>query len=284
MARDLAERQAAVRKQHAEPQLDRGPDSVETEDPGEPETAVEAATLQRLNQQLYRWPATFHINTKLAKQLAKRRAALGDEDGRDRVGARRGAGLRLAAGRRGADPPHRPGHRARHLQPAAPDPLGRQDRRRLHPDPAPGGRQGGVRAAQQPAERVRGRRLRVRLRGHRAGGAGAVGGAVRRLRERRRDHHRPVHHRRPGQVAADLAPDPAAAPRLRGIRSGALLRPPGALPGAGRGGQHPRRLPDHAGAVLPPAAAPGAPRRPAPADRDDAEVAAAPAGGRIAAG
>jgi len=82
MARDLAERQAMVRKQHAEPQLDRGPDSVETEDPGEPETTVDAATLQRLNQQLYRWPATFHINTKLAKQLAKRRAALGDEEGR----------------------------------------------------------------------------------------------------------------------------------------------------------------------------------------------------------
>ncbi|HEX6473738.1 MAG TPA: multifunctional oxoglutarate decarboxylase/oxoglutarate dehydrogenase thiamine pyrophosphate-binding subunit/dihydrolipoyllysine-residue succinyltransferase subunit [Candidatus Limnocylindria bacterium] len=82
MARDLAERQAAVRKQHAEPQLDRGPDSVETEDPGEPETAVDGEVLQRLNQQLYRWPATFNINTKLAKQLAKRRAAVGAEDGR----------------------------------------------------------------------------------------------------------------------------------------------------------------------------------------------------------
>ena len=33
--------------------------------------------------------------------------------------------------------------------------------------------------------------------------------------------------------------------------------------GAGRG-RHPRRLPDHAGAVLPPAAAPGTARRPRP--------------------
>ena len=82
MARDLAERQAAVRKQHAEPQLDRGAEALEAEDPGEPETAVDAETLQRLNQQLYRWPATFNINAKLAKQLAKRRAALGADDGR----------------------------------------------------------------------------------------------------------------------------------------------------------------------------------------------------------
>ncbi len=49
---------------------------------------------------------------------------------------------------------------------------------------------------------------------------------------------------------------------------------------AGRRGQHPRRQPDHAGAVLPPAAPPGAHRQAAPADRDDAEVAAAPAAGR----
>jgi 2-oxoglutarate dehydrogenase E1 component len=82
MSRDLAERQAVVRKQHAEPQLDRGAESLEAEDPGEPETAVDAATLRRLNEQLYRWPATFQINGKLAKQLAKRRSALNDDEGR----------------------------------------------------------------------------------------------------------------------------------------------------------------------------------------------------------
>ena len=32
MARDLAARQAAVRKQHAEPQLDRGAEALETEE------------------------------------------------------------------------------------------------------------------------------------------------------------------------------------------------------------------------------------------------------------
>ena len=50
------------------------------------------------------------------------------------------------------------------------------------------------------------------------------------------DHHRPVHHRRAGQVAADLAADPAAAARLRGIRAGALVRAPGAFPGLGAEG------------------------------------------------
>ena len=136
MARDLAERQAAVRKQHAEPQLDRGAESMEPRIRASRRRRSSAEPLQRLNQQLYRWPATFHINTKLAKQLAKRRRA-GRRRAAHRVGARRGAGLRLAAGRGRPDPPHRPGHRARHLQPAPPDAVGRQDRRALHAHPAP---------------------------------------------------------------------------------------------------------------------------------------------------
>ena len=48
---------------------------------------------------------------------------------------------------------------------------------------------------------------------------------------------------------------------------------------ARRRGQHARRQPDDARAVLPPAAPPGAHRQAAPAGRDDAEVAAAPAAG-----
>jgi multifunctional 2-oxoglutarate metabolism enzyme len=81
-ARDLATRQAAVRKQHAEPQLDRGAESLTVDDTAEAETAVDADTLRRLNEQLYSWPETFHINAKLAKQLEKRRAALAGDDGR----------------------------------------------------------------------------------------------------------------------------------------------------------------------------------------------------------
>ena len=57
---------------------------------------------------------------------------------------------------------------------------------------------------------------------------------------------------------ADLTPDAAAAPRLRGLRSRALLRPRRALPPGLRRGQHARGQRDHARAVLPPAAPPGA--------------------------
>ena len=84
---------------------------------------------------------------------------------------------------------------------------------------------------------------------------------------------------RPGQVGPDLAPDAAAAARLRGLGPRALLRAARALPAARRRGQHPRRQPDDAGPVLPPAAPPGADRQAAPAGRHDAEVAAAPAAG-----
>ena len=181
-ARDLAERQATVRKQHAEPQLDRGPDSVRTEDPGEPETAVDAATLQRLNQQLYRWPATFHINTKLAKQwrsagqrLASRTAASSGRTPRPWPLPRC-----WSRASRSASPARTPcaAHSASNTRPCG------TPRRAPPSRPSSTWRcQGGVRAAQQPAERIRDRRLRVRLRGHRARGAGAVGGAVRRLRQ-----------------------------------------------------------------------------------------------------
>ena len=57
------------------------------------------------------------------------------------------------------------------------------------------------------------------------GRARAVGGAVRRLRQRRPDHHRPVPRRRRGQVGPDLGPRAAAAPRLRGPGPRALARP-----------------------------------------------------------
>ena len=45
-------------------------------------------------------------------------------------------------------------------------------------------------------------------------GAGDLGGAVRRFRQRRPGHHRPVHHLRREQVAAHVGPGDAAAARL----------------------------------------------------------------------
>ena len=111
------------------------------------------------------------------------------------------------------------------------------------------------------------------------GDAGAVGGPVRGLRQRRPGDHRPVHRLGPGQVGPDLAPDPVAAPRLRGLGARALLGAPGAVPAAGRRGQHPGGQPDHPGAVLPPAAAPGPDRQAAPAGDHDPQEPAAPGSG-----
>ena len=79
------------------------------------------------------------------------------------------------------------------------------------------------------------------------------------------------------QVGPDDAPHAAAPARLRGRRPRALVRPPRALPAARRRGQHPRRQLLDAGAVLPPAAPPGADPEAPPAGRDDAEEPAAPA-------
>ena len=50
----------------------------------------------------------------------------------------------------------------------------------------------------------------------------------------------------PREVAADVAPDAAAAARLRGLGPGALVGAARALPGPRRRGQHPRHLPDDA--------------------------------------
>src|SRR3712207_8197473 len=64
------------------------------------------------------------------------------------------------------------------------------------------------------AQRVRRARLRVRLLGRQPEGAGPLGGAVRRLHQRRADGDRRVHHLRRGQVGPAVGRGaPAAADR-----------------------------------------------------------------------
>ena len=114
----------------------------------------------------------------------------------------RGAGLRVAAHRGDPDPPDRPGRRARHVQPAPPRPARPQDRPGALPDPAPAGRARPDGAAQQPAVGDGLPRVRVRLLAGGARDAGAVGGPVRRLRQRRPGDHRPVHRVRASRNGA----------------------------------------------------------------------------------
>ena len=67
-----------------------------------------------------------------------------------------------------------------------------------------------VRGAQLAAVRVRRGRVRVRLLDRGARGARALGGAVRRLRQRRADHPRPVRRRRALEVERDARASPCS--------------------------------------------------------------------------
>ena len=150
-----------------------------------------------------------------------------------------------------------------------------QTGRDLHADAASRRRDGVVRGLQLAALRVCVHGVRVRLLGGRARGARAVGGAVRRLRERRADRDRPVHLVRDVEVAGDLAAFAAASARLRGQRARAFERAARALPAARRAGEPSDRQLHDGGAVLPPAAQAGARRHGASARRRHSEGPAA---------
>ena len=77
-ARDLSTRQAAVRRKHAEPQLDRGEETIFTEEAPEPITAVDPAALRAANVALLATPPGFTLNPKLVKQLDRRLTAIDD--------------------------------------------------------------------------------------------------------------------------------------------------------------------------------------------------------------
>ena len=110
-----------------------------------------------------------------------------------------------------------------------------------------------------------------------------LGGAVRRLRERRAGADRPVHRVRPLQVGRDLAAHAVPAARLRGQRPRALLGAARALPAARRRRQPAHRQRDDPGPAVPPAAPPGRRPHPPPARRHDAEGPAAAQGVAVVA-
>jgi hypothetical protein len=136
---------------------------------------------------------------------------------------RRGARVRVAAARGHRRPPRRPGLAARHVQPAPRRARRLRDRRASGCRSPPRRRPGQVLDLRLAAVGVRRARLRVRLLARQPRRARDVGGAVRRLRQRRPDHHRPVPRRRRGQVGPDQRPRAAAAARLRGAGPRALL-------------------------------------------------------------
>ena len=132
-----------------------------------------------------------------------------------------------------------------------------------------------------PAVRIRGHGLRIRLLRGAPGCPGALGSAVRRLRQRRADHHRRVHLLRRAEVGPAFLAGADAAARLRGPGPGPLFSPHRALPADVRRGKHDRGQPDHGGIALPPAAPPGLQPAAQAADHLHAEAAAAPQGSRV---
>ena len=208
-----------------------------------------------------------------AQAVRGARQALGRRRGR--LGAGRGDGLRLAAPRGHRHPHGRPGHPSGHLQPPPRGARRPHQRRRVRAARPPRRRAGQVLDLRLAAVGVRRPRLRVRLLGRRQGLARGVGGAVRRLLERRLHDRRPVRRVGRGQVEPDRRPRAVPAPRLRGPGSRAQLRSRRAVPHPVRRGQHPGRQLHPGVADLPPAPPPGAPRRAQAARGLHAEVAAA---------
>ena len=195
------------------------------------------ARLKALGERIVQFPENFALHPRVAqvmanrvKMLARRAAA--------RLGLRRDAGVRQHPRRRQLDPLHRPGRRPRHVLPSPRGAARAGHRRALHaaaahrraPAVVPDHRLGAVRRSRA--------RLRIRLLDHRSFRARHLGRPVRRLRERRAGHHRPVHQLGRSQVGPPVRTRAVPAARLRRPGPGAFLRAPRALPAALRREQH----------------------------------------------
>ena len=129
-AEDAGHRRAAHRRVPARPlALARGQDRGLARSPAQPQRRAAAG------------PRRLH-GPPQARQAARAPPPGRRRRRRHRLGARRVARLRLAADRGHADPPDRPGRRARHLLPAPHGPARRQDRPDRLPDPDAAGRAG----------------------------------------------------------------------------------------------------------------------------------------------
>ena len=127
------------------------------------DTAVPAEKLRALNEELLKTPeaSTSTASCAARSPSGSRRSSEGGID----FGQAEALAFALAADRGRPHPPHRPGHRARHLLPPPPRPPRREHRPQVHADAEPRGRLGALRALQQPALGDRLPRLRVRLLG-----------------------------------------------------------------------------------------------------------------------
>jgi hypothetical protein len=181
------------------------------------ETSVDADKLLALERRARGRAARLHDPSQ-ARAPARTAQGVLRERGRFRLGPGRVARVCVTAVRRHADPADRPGHAARHvLAPARRLPR-REDERDVRPDPASPDARASFEIYNSPLSEYAclgfeyGYAVEAR-------GARALGSAVRRLQQRRADHHRSVHRRRPGEVGRDLAPRAACCRTATRVRA-----------------------------------------------------------------
>ncbi len=269
---DLIEQKRSVRKLYTESLIGRGDITIEEAE------QVLGGDEARLRRPRHR-PGGLHRAPEGAAAAAA--ACRRHQRGSDRLGHRRGARVRGAADGGTPGAAGRPGLPARHVRAALRHDHRPAERRRVDPAGEPVGGPGEVLRLRLAAQRVRRAGLRVRLLGGPPGRAGAVGGPVRRLRQRRPVGDRRVHQLRADQVGPAVRRRPAAAARLRGPGPRPLLGPHRAVPDdGGRRGVRGRPA-VHASQPLPPAAPARARRGAPPADHLHPEVDAQAQGGGL---
>ena len=193
--------------------------SVEAEQqiPPRVETKISEETLQRIADAAVQFPDGLHPAPP--GQVGAGTPGRDVPRGRHRLGVRRAARARLDRDGGPAGPAVRSGHPARHLRAAALGADRPQHRRGIPSAAASLGGSGAGADLRLGADRVRGARLRVRLLGGQPGRPGDVGGAVRRLRQRRAVGHRRVPVLRRGQVGPAVRRGAAAAARATRVRA-----------------------------------------------------------------
>ena len=180
------------------------PEPVPPGSPARRQRACRSTASARSTTRCVRAPDGFTFHKKLERAREKRERRAGQpERAHRRLGDGRGAGARHDPRRRHPDPVDRRGRRARHVQPSPRGVPRREHRQAVRAAAGVPAGAGVVRDPQQPADRERHDRLRVRLQHPGARSPRDLGSAVRRLHQRRAGDARPVRHLRPRQVGTE---------------------------------------------------------------------------------
>ena len=200
----------------------------------DPATAVRGDTLESINTRLLECAGLQGASAPGQDARAPARRA---PQRRHRLGTRRGA-VRRAAARRDQRAAQRTGRRARDVRPPPRRGARRGDRGGAHAARGAAAGRGWFEIYNSPLSETAVMGFEYGFATARAARHGAVGGAVRRLRQRRAADHRPVHLVRPREVGAAERVGAAASTRLRGRWPRALEREPRTVPPALRRAEH----------------------------------------------